>query len=304
MGSHQRFSERVARTTWRAIPKQALSGAIGWAAGQPIPSAIRKVVLERFARYYGIDVGEAEHALTDYARLDDFFTRRLISSARPIDPAEDAVLSPADGTVVESGRVVSGQVLQVKGVLLDVQELVGDIEAAERLAGGAYLTTYLSPQDYHRVHAPIAGGIVGWRHIPGVLFPVNARSVAREPQLFVRNERLVTFIEGGSAGFCAVVMVAAVGVGNMTAAYDADVETHGRSFLRAAIRQKRYDPTLPVARGQEIGTFHMGSTTIALFESSRVELSALVPGDRTRMGVRIGTVRSAGPRVERGGNGA
>src|ERR1700690_1594770 len=206
MGSQQRFSERVARTTWRALPKQALSGAIGWAAGQSIPSGIRKVVLERFARFYGIDVGEAEHALSEYPRLDAFFTRRLIPSARPLDSADDAVLSPADGTVVESGRVVSGQVLQVKGVLLDVRELVGDIEAAERLAGGAYLTTYLSPQDYHRVHAPVAGGIVGWRHIPGFLFPVNARSVAREPQLFVRNERLVTFIEGGAAGFCAVVM--------------------------------------------------------------------------------------------------
>jgi phosphatidylserine decarboxylase len=77
----------------------------------------------------------------------------------------------------------------------------------------------------------------------------------------------------------------------MSAAYDPDVQTHARSFLRAAIRQKRYDSGPTVAKGQEIGTFHMGSTTIALFESSRVDLSALATGDRTRMGQRIGTVR-------------
>jgi phosphatidylserine decarboxylase len=292
MGSHQRFSDRVARAAWRATPKRALSGAIGWVATRPIPSGIRAGVLRRFAGFYGIDLTEAERALTDYARLDDFFTRRLQPTARVIDASSSAVVSPADGTVVEAGRVRQGQLLQVKGVLLDVNELVGDPEAAGRLEGGAYLTTYLSPQDYHRVHAPVAGTIMGWRHVPGVLFPVNARSVAREPGLFVRNERLVTFIDGGPAGFCAVVMVAAVGVGNMSAAYDPDVQTHARSFLRAAIRQKRYDSGPTVAKGQEIGTFHMGSTTIALFESSRVDLSALSTGDRTRMGERIGTVRS------------
>lgn len=296
MGSF-RFTDGVARTTWRVVPKRALSGVIGWAATRRIPVALRGAVLGRFARAYGIEIAEAEQALAAYPRIDDFFTRRLRAGARTIDPAPDAVVSPADGTVVESGVVTAGQLLQVKGVHFALDVLLDDPDGARRLAGGAYLTTYLSPRDYHRVHAPVSGRIVGWRHVPGILLPVGARSVAREPGLFTRNERLVTWIEG-EAGLCAVVMVAAVGVGNITAAYDPDVETHGRSFVRAAVRQRVYDPAKSVTKGQELGTFHMGSTTVAIFEAARVDLRSFSPGQQTRMGEGIGSIRGRGAQAK------
>jgi phosphatidylserine decarboxylase len=248
-------------------------------------------VLRRFARVYGIDIAEAENALSEYARVDDFFTRRLRPGMRVVDPATDSIVAPSDGTVVECGTAIGGQLLQVKGVPFELDELLGDAGAARRLLGGSYLTTYLSPRDYHRVHSPVAGHIVGWRHVPGALFPVGAASVDREPGLFVRNERLITWIEG-DAGFCAVVMVAAVGVGNITAAYDPEVETHGRSFVHAAVRQRDYHPGRPVMKGQELGTFHMGSTTIVIFEPSRVDLVSLIPGQTTKMGEAIGTMRA------------
>jgi len=287
------FSARVARTTWRVVPKRALSSVIGWAAGRHIPATLRPLILERFARTYGIDTAQAEKGLADYARVDDFFTRRLRPGARTIDSAINSVVSPADGTVVESGLVANGQLLQVKGVLFDLEELLGDSESANRLDGGAFLTTYLSPTDYHRVHAPVGGKILGWTHIPGLLFPVGATSVAREPGLFVRNERFVTFIDQGDAGLCAVVMVATVGVGNVTAAYDPEVETHGRSFLRAAVRRRRYDKPIAIGKGDEIGTFHMGSTTVVVFAPGRVELEGLSPGQSTQMGQSIGRLSPA-----------
>lgn len=273
-------------------PKRALTGAIGWAAGLGIPSALRAAVLTRFARIYGIDSREAEKPFDDYARVDEFFTRRLAPSCRPIEFRVDAVASPADGTVVESGAAVDGHLIQAKGVLFDLEELVSDAAVAGRLSGGAYLITYLSPKDYHRVHSPVDGEIVGWRHVPGTLFPVNAKSVIREPGLFIRNERFVTLIEG-PAGLCAVVMVAAVGVGHVTAAYDVDVATHERSFLRAGSRRRDYETRPRVSKGGELATFHLGSTTIAVFEPGRVDLVPLAPGTRTKMGETIGRVLPA-----------
>jgi phosphatidylserine decarboxylase len=120
-----------------------------------------------------------------------------------------------------------------------------------------------------------------------VLFPVNARSVNREPRLFVGNERFVTLLES-EAGFCAVVMVAAVGVGHVTASYDAEVATHRSEFLRAGVQAKTYDEPRPLGRGDELGIFHLGSTTIVVFERGRVALDALERGASIKMGVGMG----------------
>jgi phosphatidylserine decarboxylase len=279
------FSDRAARSVWRIFPKRALSGAIGWGGSRNLPNALRGAMLSRFARIYGIDPSEAEKPIGDYCGFDEFFTRRLRPGARPVDRGAGRVVSTSDGTIVESGLAEAGKLLQAKGVLFSVEELVGEAEAAKRLEGGAYFITYLSPKDYHRVHSPVAGRVVGWRHIPGVLFPVNARSVNREPRLFVGNERFVTFIEG-EAGFAVVVMVAAVGVGHVTAAYDDEVATHRPSFQRAS--QRRYDEPRPIERGGELGIFHLGSTAIVVFEPGRVTLDALSPGAAVKMGVGIG----------------
>jgi phosphatidylserine decarboxylase len=198
-------------------------------------------MLSRFARVYGINVGEAEKPIDDYAGFDEFFTRRLRVGLRPIADGPGQVASPADGTVVECGLATAGKLIQAKGDLFDLTELLGDPEVARRLEGGAYLITYLSPKDYHRVHSPVGGRVVGWRHIPGTLFSVGAKSVLSEPGLFIRNERFVTLIEMEGGGLCAVVMVAAIGVGHVTVSYDSEVATHRPQFLRAAVRHRHYD---------------------------------------------------------------
>ena len=276
-------------------PKRAFTGAVSWVGGLGLPGWARAAFLTRFARLYGIDTAEAARSLDEYTDLDDFFTRTLHPALRPVDPAPDSIASPSDGTVVESGRAVDGQLIQAKGILFDLEELVSDQAMAARLSGGPYLITYLSPKDYHRVHAPISGEILGWRYVPGTLFPVNAGSVRRQPGLFIKNERFVTFIDG-DAGLCALVMVAAVGVGHVTAAYDPEVGTHDSSFLRAGNRRKDYSQRPRVTKGDEVATFHLGSTTVIVFEPGRVELAALAPGAKTKMGEAIGRAVPAGAR--------
>jgi phosphatidylserine decarboxylase len=247
-------------------------------------------MLSRFAGIYGIDVTEAEKPLEAYADFDEFFTRKLRAGLRPIDQTPGSVVSPADGKVVESGLVTAGKLIQAKGTLFDLATLLGDEAAAARLEGGAYAITYLSPKDYHRVHSPVAGRVIGWQHIPGTLFMVGAQSVRLEPGLFIRNERFVTLIDMDGGGLCAVVMVAAIGVGHVTVSYDVEVATHQPQFLRAAVRSRRYEQPRPIGRGEELGVFHLGSTTIAVFEPGRVELSPAQPGDAVKMGVAIGTM--------------
>ena len=225
-------------------------------------------------------------------RLCDEAERKLKPGLRPIDSAPGRVVSPADGTVVESGRAVAGQLLQAKGSLFDLAALLDDADAAARLEGGAYLITYLSPKDYHRVHSPVAGRVIGWQHVPGTLFSVGSASIRREPGLFVRNERFITMIEMDGGGLAAVVMVAAVGVGHVTVSYDPDVATHNPQFLRAAVRRQSYEQPKAIGRGEELGIFHLGSTTIVEFEPGRVALDPVVSGASRKMGGGIGHIEA------------
>jgi hypothetical protein len=77
------------------------------------------------------------------------------------------------------------------------------------------------------------------------------------------------------------------------------VATHRPEFFRAALRHRQYDQAKPIARGDELGIFHLGSTTIAVFESGRVELDALTPGAAVKMGVGMGRVATT-PRKPQG----
>jgi phosphatidylserine decarboxylase len=293
------FGERVTRSAWRATPQRALSDLIGWWARRGIPSSVRASYLRGFARHYGINVEEAEMPLESYRSVQELFTRKLRPDARPIDPASDAVVSPADGAVVERGVIVDGKLIDAKGTSFTLADLFGDADLAAALDGGAFDVTYLSPKDYHRVHSPLSGQVTGWRYVPGKLFPVNAGSVMREPGLFAKNERFVTVIDG-EAGKCAVVMVAAVGVGHITAAYDSQVATHAKGFPQQEITRRSYDQPIPIARGGEVGTFHMGSTSIVVFERGRVTLDPLTSGTTTRMGRAMGRLVGRGKSAQVG----
>jgi phosphatidylserine decarboxylase len=288
------LGERVVRSAWRVTPQRALSEVIGWSAGLRLPSGPRAALLRSFARRFGIDLDEAEKPVEEYSGLQELFTRRLRPGARPIDPRADAVVSPSDGTLVDVGSIRDGQIIQAKGGSYSVAGLLADPEAARRLEGGDFAIVYLSPRDYHRVHTPIAGSVIAWRYVPGALFPVNDRSVAREPGLFGKNERFVTLLDS-DAGPAAVVMVAAVGVGHITASYDGEVATHSDAFSTGEPRARFFPSPIPLGRGDEVGVFNLGSTAIVLFARGRVRFNALAPGTPVRMGQAIGTVAPAPP---------
>jgi phosphatidylserine decarboxylase len=281
------FGARVVRSAWRIAPQRTLSGIVGWAARRTLPRAFRVPLLKSFAKKYEIDLAEAEWPLDQYTSLQEFFTRKLRPGARLVASESDAVVAPSDGVVCDASVVSAGKLLEAKGSVFTLSDLLADGELADRLDGGPYLVTYLSPRDYHRVHAPVSGKITGWTHIPGRLFPVGSRSVARETGLFARNERFVTVMDG-AAGLSVVVMVAAVGVGHITATFDPEVATHASGFATGRVRRRSLADPLQIGRGDELGIFNLGSTTIAVFEPGRVVLEKLAVGSLVRMGSTVG----------------
>jgi phosphatidylserine decarboxylase len=276
--------DRPFLTLMRLLPKSALSTAVGMATRAPVSPRVHQLAVRAFARAYQIETGEAERAVSEYPTFGEFFARRLKEGSRPIDDGEQVVVSPVDGHVSQVGVAERGLCLQAKGISFPVAELLGDPAEAAAFEGGAFATLYLSPRDYHRIHAPLAGGIEGFSYLPGQLWPVSPRVVRSLPSLYSLNERLVTYVATG-LGRMAVVAVGATCVARIRAAYD-ELVTHSG----AAGKTRKYAKALPVAKGAELGVFEMGSTVILLFEPGRVRWDAwLAPGAAVRMGRRIGS---------------
>jgi phosphatidylserine decarboxylase len=146
------------------------------------------------------------------------------------------------------------------------------------LAGGLAATLYLSPAMYHRVHSPADGEVVGWRYVPGRLFPVNALGVRSVPGLFTRNERVVVRLETPAFGPLAVVLIGAANVGRISLAFSDLLTNRGRApgdFGAAS--------AIAVRRGEEIGAFHLGSSVVLLAADP-----TLVPAARAGEVVRVG----------------
>lgn len=292
--------------TWSAVlaalgrlPQGALSRGAGWIADTPLPRAWRRGVLGTFARTVGIDVAEAELPLDRYESIGDFFVRRLRPGARTW-PNDDSVLaSPVDGVVGRFGTITKGRALQAKGRDYSVGDLLAEADAGWRYEGGVYLTIYLSPRHYHRIHAPCGGVIERATHVPGALLPVNAAAVAKVPDLFARNERLVCTIDG-PLGRVPVVAVGAYNVGRIGASFErlrhdaAEHDATWRTNVRGAVGEARnYDPPIPVRQGDEIMAFHLGSTVVMLFEPGRVALDrSLHAGADVRAGSILGRLRT------------
>lgn len=267
------------------LPQRALSAAMHRFMACPWPW-VKNTQIQVVRRLYDIDLREAlEPDPGAYRTFNHFFTRALRPEARPLAPP-GCVACPCDGTVVASGRVGGGRLLQAKGRDYRLGELLGhDPEMTAALGEALHITLYLSPRDYHRVHMPWDGRLQRMRHIPGRLFSVSPATTRRVPRLFGRNERLVSLFEAPEGRF-AVVLVGALFVGSMETVWAGKVTPpYGRQVTDHAYGE------VPLARGAEMGRFNMGSTVILLMDLPGLAWAdGLVAGTRVRMGECLGRV--------------
>ncbi|VCU69690.1 Phosphatidylserine decarboxylase proenzyme [Pigmentiphaga humi] len=266
-------------------PQALISSFFGRLAHCRVPS-VKNAAITRFIRQYGVDMGEAERPdAADYEHFNAFFTRALKPGARPLDPAPDAILSPADGAISQLGAIRGGRIFQAKGHDFSTEELLGGgAERAQPFQDGSFATIYLSPRDYHRVHMPMAGTLRETIYIPGRLFSVNPLTARSVPRLFARNERLACLFDT-AAGPMAVVLVGAMIVGAMETVWGGPVAPHGSRVVAT-----RHEPgAVALGKGAEMGRFLLGSTVVLLFGPGRADwVPDIGPRSMLRMGQALG----------------
>ena len=239
----------------RSLPMHLLSRCVGFFARSTL-FLVRIPLISSFKAYFKVDLTIAEREnVSDYASFNDFFTRALKPGLRI---PSGTLSAPADGMVSAAGQVEQGIMLQAKGQSFEIADLLGD--ANHPFQTGSYITTYLSPKDYHRVHFPCDAKLETSTYIPGTLFSVNAQTSQHIPRLFARNERLVMSL-ACAQGRIAMVLVGAA----IVAAIQPFWQDHPLTARRFEVRTMN---SVEVAQGQEAGRFLLGSTVILLSEWS------------------------------------
>lgn len=249
----------------KLLPKNAASRAFGALTRLRLP-VISKVARNAFAAYYKLNMEESEYPLDHYRNIGELFIRHLKPGARPI--AESEIVSPVDGVLSQTATFDEKQeLIQAKGKTYTLKDLLRDDEMAKRFEGGAFATIYLAPFNYHRIHSPVAGTVVGASYCPGTLWPVNVGSVERVEGLFCINERLTSHIRLDDGSEMLVVKVGATNVGRIGVAYTDELLVNAGKLPRDC---KRYDwkPSgeIRVEKGGELGRFEMGSTVILVVD--------------------------------------
>lgn len=268
---------------YRYIPLRFMSGITGMISRIRFPRTILRRAIDLYSFLYSVNTAEMAVPPGGFATFNDFFTRKLAADARQVDADRRAVVSPVDGRIDQLGRIDRDGMVQAKGIGYSLRDLIPS-ESAEAYMDGDFITIYLSPGDYHRIHSPVDGAIAGYLHVPGRLLSVRESLVRSVPGLYTGNERVITYIRA-KGGMVAVCMIGAANVGSIRLSCDAAARkgfsrSPGESVYNAAEQKK-------VLRGDELGVFNLGSTVIVIFQKGSVRFTAESPGRKIRMGEKI-----------------
>jgi phosphatidylserine decarboxylase len=283
-----RLKQKLLVGLQHVLPQHLLSQLMHGLARSRLPP-VKHALIRSFAGRYRPDLAEAvQPDPARYPSFNAFFTRALHPAARPLDLHPATLVSPVDGTVSQLGPLEDGQLVQAKGLSYTLEALLASPAWAPRFAQGSFITLYLAPRDYHRIHMPLAGTLRAAWYVPGKLFSVNAMTAARVPGLFARNERVCCVFEaaapGTPQGTFALVLVGALLVGSISTVWHDEITPRSpRKPVQLPLTADRAPLTLP--KGVEMGRFNMGSTVILLLSPALAEwLPTLAPGSPVRMG--------------------
>lgn len=205
----------------------------------------------RFVKNNNIDESEFEKPLGSFRTFNEFFTRQLKASSRPICGEKSAFVFPADSRNKAFENVSAADFFYVKGQRMNLEKLLSSAELAKRFEGGGMLISRLSPLDYHRFHYPADGRICARRPIGGVLYSVSPIALRRSLSYLWHNKRVLTVIELNCGALMAMVEIGATNVGSI----------------------KLFDSVgEPAVKGAQKGCFQFGgSCVICLFEKGSVK---------------------------------
>jgi len=273
------FSSALARTLSTSQRSIRLMTDLSIKQGKKFDDINSASQIPHFVQLHNLNMDEVELPLEEYKTFNQFFSRKLKLSARPVESPDDPTIavSAADSRVMAFQDISEATTLWIKGKQFSVQNVFGPkkAELAANYIGGSMMICRLAPQDYHRWHIPVDGVLGDRTPIDGALFTVNPIAINKEVDVYTKNKRELLELKSDEFGHVVMVAVGATMVGSI----------HIDAPDNAVVR-----------KGDIHGYFAFGGSTVLLFfepgtivfdpdliENSRHKLETLV-----RVNTRIG----------------
>ncbi|MDR1458396.1 MAG: archaetidylserine decarboxylase [Puniceicoccales bacterium] len=240
----------VGELTLNLLVKRKIASAI---FGIYMRSSRSKRRIVQFLEKYDIGTTSFENDINDFASFDDFFSRKLKKSARPIVTEDGHIISSCDGRhlVIQNSNALPQ--FFAKGQKFDIYSLLLDKQLYDHFRDGMIVISRLSPVDYHRFHFPCNCIPTRYHRINGSYFSVNPIVTKNFLKIFFQNKREITILDTKDIGLIAMVEIGATFVGSIHQSFN----LNERYFV-----------------GQEKGYFSFGgSTIITIFENNSVRFS-------------------------------
>lgn len=233
-----------------------------------------------------------EHAPTHEVRASELAREKANTDATEQSEPGDAGIPTADSA--ETLGHYAQVALRMGSASLPRWDAMRPIAPGHRLY---FCVIYLSPGDYHRFHSPAPWVVELRRHFRGELYSVAPSIASRLPNLFVVNER-VALLGRWRHGFFSMTPIGATNVGSIQIHFDRNLRTnvHAERQLAGSYTEATYHAASrllggqPLAPGDEMGCFRLGSTVVLVFEAPESFRFHCHAGDRVRVGEALGDV--------------
>ncbi len=247
----------------KTIARKHITALAGKMSRWKSPYFLIESFIKLYIRYYKIQLNDYDFSFEKGISFHDFFTRKLKPGSRSIT---GNFISPVDGTITALGIADSCSKIPAKSQQFTFEELTGCV--IEDVFPISYAVIYLSPADYHRIHAPFALQVSTITHIEGCHYPVHLKSQMKRDSLFCQNERVVLSgtCEYGRYWF---VLIGAMIVGSVYLSFTGTLHSKDAASLWGCNYQ--------LNTGDEIGYFALGSTVVLFVEGNRLKHNSSLP---------------------------
>ncbi|CAG8797290.1 12558_t:CDS:1, partial [Racocetra persica] len=244
------------------------------------PQSLTEESLKTFyeTKEYHMNIYEAPR--DGWRCFNDFFARKVLPGARPIDSPSDPriIVSAADSEFDGSWKIDENAIVTLKTIRWTIRELLADSKYSDEFAGGKFMHAFLGPSDYHRQHAPVDGTILEAKVIPGQAYlEVIVKKDSKNKLVLIPGRRIgtdqpkaeVDAPDSPGYQFCqarGLFVIQSPKIGYVA------VLPIGMAQVSSVILTKKEGDE--VKKGDEISYFQFGGSDIVLLFQKNVEITA------------------------------
>lgn len=225
--------------TYFVLRQKLVSHLYSWYQNQRWSRRKIRAFVERF----NVSVDELVRPLKHFSTFNQFFTREIDLSNRPINPDPHVCVAPTDGRVLGYPAVEIDHTFRIKGASFNLRRFLRNDALATQYVGGAMVISRLSFSDYHHFHFPDSGVPGHAVPIRGKYYAVGPYALTRPVPFYTENHRVLTLLQSDHFGQIVIVEIGGFAVGSV---------------------QQRYQPGFHVSKGARKGFFEIGGSTVVL----------------------------------------